>query len=68
MRQPQTFIVRILPGEDEQTLHGQVSQPSSADDWRAPFASASELWQKLTDRLRLAAVTGPDRPDDPNGE
>ncbi len=54
MRHQHTFIVRIVRDDDTQTLHGLISEPSSADDWRASFASASELWKLLLERLQIA--------------
>lgn len=51
MRQIHTFIIRVLHDENDETFHGQVSEPASDDEWRASFAGLSDLWTKLKQRL-----------------
>ena len=51
MRQLYTFVIRVLSDDDDETLRGQVSEPASADQWRASFGNGSELWAKLKERL-----------------
>jgi len=51
MRQLYTFVIRILHDDDDQAMHGQISEPVSDDEWRASFANASELWAKLKQRV-----------------
>ncbi|OQY99794.1 MAG: hypothetical protein B6D41_00695 [Chloroflexi bacterium UTCFX4] len=55
MRQTHTFVLKILL--DNQTtsrLHGQISQPSSDDEWRASFGDVNELLRQLVKRLAAA--------------
>ena len=46
------FIIRVI-FDDRGELHGQLSEPGSADEWRLPFAGADELWAALRERLAL---------------
>ena len=55
MRHAHTFVVRILMDDDgTQTVRGQVTQPSSTDEWRASFVGAMDLWRALMERLQAA--------------
>lgn len=54
MRTLQTFVVRILSPDDfGSELHGQISEPASADEWRASFSGVQELFDQIL--IRLAA-------------
>ncbi|MBI5567612.1 MAG: hypothetical protein HY870_22125 [Chloroflexi bacterium] len=44
------FVIRAI-FDDQGALHGQLSEPGSADEWRLPFAGADELWAVLRERL-----------------
>jgi hypothetical protein len=44
------FIIRVI-FDDGGTVHGQLSEPGSVDEWRLPFAGADELWAVLRERL-----------------
>lgn len=46
------FVIRVI-FDDGGTLHGQLSEPGSVDEWRRPFAGTDELWAALRDRLTL---------------
>ncbi len=62
MRQTHTFVLKILldPSTDSgQAMHsahlrGQISEPSSDDEWRASFADVNELLQQLLQRVAAA--------------
>jgi hypothetical protein len=60
MRTLQTFVVRILHRtEFGSEFHGQISEPSSADEWRATFSDVQELLDQLKNRLAVP----PDEPE-----
>jgi hypothetical protein len=44
------FVIRVIY-DDHGTLHGQLSEPGSADEWRLPFVGADDLWAVLKERL-----------------
>lgn len=49
-----TFVIRLVM--DAQTgVHGQASEPGSADEWHVTAASLPELWDRLEKRLAVAA-------------
>jgi hypothetical protein len=53
-----TFVVRVVV--DEHTgVHGQASEPGSADEWHVTAASLAELWDRLEQRLGLAPPARP---------
>ena len=64
MRTIQTFVVRILHHDDfGSELHGQISEPASADEWRASFANVQELFDQMLARLAAdPAFTNDSRP------
>jgi hypothetical protein len=75
MRRTHTFVVKILlvadassfddrPAESGQAarptvLGGQITEPSSADLWRAMFVDMNELIQCLLERLASAPSESP---------
>lgn len=64
-QRPRAFVMRII--QDAQgNLHGQISEPSAAGEWRATFASAADLWRFLTERL--ACPPEPSLPNDSSPE
>jgi hypothetical protein len=55
MRTLQTFVVRILHRDEfGSAVHGQISEPTSGDEWRATFSDMQELLSHLQARLALA--------------
>ncbi len=57
MRQTHTFVLKILlDNQATSRLHGQISQPSSDDEWRASFGDVNELLRQLV--TRVSAVPG----------
>lgn len=61
-QRPRAFVMRII--QDAQgNLHGQISEPSAVAEWRATFASATELWRFLIERLAC-----PPEPSSPDGK
>ncbi len=42
-----------MDDDGTQTVRGQITQPSSMDEWRASFIGAMDLWQTLMERLTL---------------
>ena len=53
-QRPRAFVVRVLQ-DAEGNLRGQISEPSSADEWRETFVSAEVLWQIFAERLARSA-------------
>ena len=49
-QRPRAFLMRVIQ-DAEGNLHGQISEPMSANEWRATFGGAAELWRLLTERL-----------------
>ena len=68
--QTRTFVVRLVV--DEQTgVHGQASEPGSADEWRVTVSSLAELWDRLERRLApalAAKLAGPPGGDPASSE
>jgi hypothetical protein len=55
MRQTHTFVLKILLDSNETSLlRGQISEPTSPDEWRATFADVNDLFQQLVTRLAAA--------------
>lgn len=54
-----TFVIRTILVQD-QSLHGQLSEPGSPDDWRFMFSSLEQLCQGLQERLEPLAREHPD--------
>ena len=55
MRQTHTFVLKILLDRDAAPpLRGQISEPSSDDEWRVTFGDAAEMLAVLRRRLGLA--------------
>ncbi|OQY99152.1 MAG: hypothetical protein B6D41_01770 [Chloroflexi bacterium UTCFX4] len=55
MRQTHTFVLKILlDNQATSRLHGQISQPSSDDEWRASFGDVNELLRQLVTRVSAA--------------
>ncbi len=55
MRHTHTFVLKILLDQDYTSrLHGQISEPSATDEWRASFADVNELLQQLVRRISAA--------------
>jgi hypothetical protein len=68
-QRPRAFVIRVIP-DAQGRLHGQISEPSSADEWRATFDSAAALWRLFADRLACSAegeitVTSVEQVDNP---
>lgn len=53
------FVIRVI-FDDHGTLHGQLSEPGSADEWRLPFVDADELCVVLRERLALPPTPSPE--------
>ena len=54
-----TFVIRTILSQDL-SLHGQISEPGSPDDWRILFSSLEQLCQGLQARLEPPAMEHPD--------
>ncbi len=55
MRHTHTFVLKVLLDNDYTShLRGQISEPASADEWRASFTDVNELLQQLVKRLATA--------------
>ena len=55
-----TFVVRVVVGE-QTVVHGQASEPGSADEWHVTASSLAELWDRLEQRLAVVVdgrITG----------
>ena len=61
---PRAFVLRLLLDAQGQ-LHGQLSEPGSADEWHITFAGADVLCALLLRRLGLERPTpaGPEVPE-----
>ncbi|MDL1895249.1 hypothetical protein FBQ82_03185 [Anaerolineae bacterium CFX7] len=63
MRRTHTFVLQVLlerapdagQAAHPTSLRGQISEPSSADEWRARFADVDELLQELLKRVAVEA-------------
>jgi hypothetical protein len=56
MRHTHTFVLKILLDQESIShLRGQISEPSSGDEWRANFANGSDLIQQLLKRVAAAS-------------
>lgn len=65
MRNTHTFVLRVLlDQEDSSPLRGQISEPSSADEWRASFVDVNELLQQLLKRVAAAPGSSFAEPSD----
>ncbi|GEM_PF-5139519 len=65
MRHTHTFVLKVLlerapdagQAAHPTSLRGQISEPSSADEWRARFADVNELLQELLKRVAVETVS-----------